>query len=277
MSESIFNEKSDGKMVLKVMTFNLRVDVPQDGSNTWGNRAKKVTQLINNHQPAIIGTQEGLLRMIKDIEEDLPDYRWIGNGRRGGMADEFCAIFYHDKKLDVVEKGQFWLSEQPDTPNSISWESDFPRICTWGHFRFKNDGTEFIVYNTHLDHISQEARENGIHLIWKRLLNHYDKKKIPVILTGDFNSEPANPVVRFLRGEAAIMDETVNLQDAFMVLNEPIGRTFHGFNGGTEGEPIDYIFASPGIKVLQTDVDRRTVDNVYPSDHYPIISTLEIN
>ncbi|KAA0561218.1 endonuclease/exonuclease/phosphatase family protein [Bacillus sp. CH30_1T] len=264
-------------MVHKVMTFNLRVDIPQDGSNAWENREKKVTQLINNHQPAIIGTQEGLLRMIKDIEEDLPDYQWIGNGRRGGMADEFCAIFYHDKKLDVVEKGQFWLSEQPDTPNSISWESDFPRICTWGHFRFKNDGTEFIVYNTHLDHISQEARENGIHLIWKRLLNHYDKKKIPIILTGDFNSEPSNPVVRFLRGEAAIMDETVNLQDAFIVLNEPIGRTFHGFNGGTEGEPIDYIFASPEIKVLQTDVDRSTVDNVYPSDHYPIISTLEIN
>jgi endonuclease/exonuclease/phosphatase family metal-dependent hydrolase len=269
--------KSDGKMVLKVMTFNLRVDVPQDGSNAWGNRAKKVTQLINNHQPTIIGTQEGLLRMIKEIEEDLPDYRWIGEGRRGGMADEFCAILYDEKKLDIIEIGQFWLSEQPDTPNSISWESNFPRICTWGHFRSKDDGTEWIVYNTHLDHISQAARENGIHLIWKRISEHYDKKKIPIILTGDFNSEPANPVVRFLRGETSIGNETADLQDAFTVLNGPVGMTFHHFNGGIEGEPIDYIFASPEIKVLKTVVDRRKVDNAYPSDHYPVISTLEVN
>jgi endonuclease/exonuclease/phosphatase family metal-dependent hydrolase len=269
--------KSDGKMVLTVMTFNLRVDVPRDGSNAWGNRAKKVNQLINNHQPTFIGTQEGLLRMIKEIEEDLTDYRWIGEGRRGGMADEFCAIFYHDKKLDVVEKGQFWLSEQPDTPNSISWESDFPRICTWGHFRLKNEDTEFIVFNTHLDHISQDARESGIHLIWKRISEHYDRKQIPIILTGDLNSEPANTVVRFLRGEASIMNETVNLQDAFKVLKEPVGRTFHHFNGGTEGEPIDYIFAGPEIKMLKTNVDRRKIDNAYPSDHYPVISTLEIN
>jgi endonuclease/exonuclease/phosphatase family metal-dependent hydrolase len=269
--------KSDGMMDLKVMTFNLRVDVPQDGSNAWGNRAKKVARLINNHQPAIIGTQEGLLRMIKEIEEDLPDYRWIGNGRRGGMADEFCAIFYHEKKLDVIEKGQFWLSEHPDTPNSISWESDFPRICTWGHFRSKGDGTEWIVYNTHLDHISQEAREKGVHLIWKRLSEHYGRKKIPFILTGDLNSEPANPVVRFMRGETSIMDETISLQDVFTVLTGPIGRTFHDFKGGTVGEPIDYIFTSHEIKVLKTDIDRSKVANAYPSDHYPIISTLEIN
>ncbi|MGG4167833.1 hypothetical protein ABEW00_10235 [Rossellomorea vietnamensis] len=69
------------------------------------------------------------------------------------------------------------------------------------------------------------------------------------------------------------MNESVKLLDAFTVLIEPIGRTFHDFKGGTEGQPIDSIFASPEIKVLQTGVDRRKVDNA----HYPLISTLEIN
>jgi endonuclease/exonuclease/phosphatase family metal-dependent hydrolase len=265
------------KMEVTVMTFNLRVDVPQDGVNAWGNRAKKVPEIINKHEPLVFGTQEGLLRMIEDIESDLPNYRWIGEGRRGGKTDEFCAVFYNDHQLDCVENGQFWLSEQPDVPNSISWESDFPRVCTWGQFRLKREPfTEFILYNTHLDHISQTARENGIRLIWDKLSQHYVEKNLPVVLTGDFNSETSNLVVRFLRGEATIDGETTNLQDTYTALNGALGSTFHHFNGGVEGEPIDYIFTTPEVKVVNTEIDRSTVDGAFPSDHYPVITNLEL-
>ncbi len=261
---------------MKVMTFNLRVDIPEDGKNSWAHRSKKAASVINKHRPLIVGTQEGLLRMIEDIESELADYRWIGQGRRGGMSDEFCAIFYDHNELEVLESGQFWLSVQPDVPNSISWESDFPRVCTWGHFRFKKEPyNEFIHYNTHLDHISQQAREHGIHLISKRLDELHQEKNLPVILTGDFNSEPDDPVIRFLQGDITLLGSTAKLNDSFSQTDLNPGCTFHNFKGGNEGAPIDYIFTTPGVQVLKTEIDRSQIDGAYPSDHYPVISIMK--
>ncbi|WP_163536071.1 endonuclease/exonuclease/phosphatase family protein [Gracilibacillus sp. YIM 98692] len=264
-------------MELKVMTFNLRVDVPEDGLNAWKYRAAIVPKIILNHHPCVFGIQEGLLRMIQDIENTLPEYSWIGEGRRGGNNDEYCAIFYDQQKVECIDSGQFWLSDTPHIPGSISWESDFPRICTWGHFRFKHDlDKEFMLYNTHLDHVSQLARENGIALISENLREHALDCKVPVILTGDLNSNSDNKVIHFLRGEETIKEKTSKLQDTFKALYGEPGQTFHHFSGGTEGDPIDYIFCSTNFKVLRTEVDRSRCNGTYPSDHYLIIATLEL-
>ncbi|MGI8315914.1 endonuclease/exonuclease/phosphatase family protein [Halobacillus mangrovi] len=264
-------------MDLQIMTFNLRVDLPQDGVDSWGYRAEKVARMIKKHNPLVLGVQEVLIHMIKDLERFFPDYSWIGEGRRGGMSDEFCPIFYNHDVLECVDSGQFWLSDQPAVPNSISWDSDFPRICTWGHFRSREKPFEsFLVYNTHLDHISQSARENGIALIWERMNSHYREKNIPIVLTGDLNSQPDNSVIEFLRGKVSILGLTTDLQDSYAALTETPGNTFHSFQGGSEGVPIDYIFCTPNGKVLETQIDRNTYDGSYPSDHYPVTSRIEI-
>ncbi|ARI76374.1 endonuclease/exonuclease/phosphatase family protein [Halobacillus mangrovi] len=263
-------------MDLRIMTYNLRVDLPQDGMNSWTHRADKVYRMLKKHEPLVLGAQEALIHMIKDLENRFSDYRWIGEGRRGGTSDEFCPIFYNHEVLECVDSGQFWLSDQPEVPNSISWDSDFPRICTWGHFQSReNPFDNFIVYNTHLDHISQPARENGIALIWERMHSHYREKNIPIVLTGDLNSQPDDRVIQFLRGNASIRVLTKDLQDSYAVLNETLGNTFHSFQGGSEGAPIDYIFCTQDVKVLKTEIDRNAYDGRYPSDHYPVISKIE--
>ena len=260
---------------LKMMTFNLRVYVPQDGENSWPYRINKVARMITDHSPLVVGTQEGAHFMLKDIDSSLPDYRWTGQGRRGGMKDEFCAIYYRHGELDIVDEGQFWLSETPEEQGSVSWNSNYPRICTWAHFRVKATDQAFIFYNTHLDHISQEARENGIQLIWERISKHYEEKNLPIILTGDFNSKPDNLVVQFLRGEKEIASSKAILKDAYSVLEGELGSTYHHeFSGEKTGEPIDYIFTTPNVEIIKTEVDRRMIDGGYPSDHYPVISTL---
>lgn len=259
------------------MTFNLRVDLPQDGINGWANRIEKVSALVLKNEPLVFGAQEVLLHMVNDLKKVLPDYQWIGEGRRGGMKDEFCPIFYNHHKLDCVDAGQFWLSDQPEVPNSISWGSDFPRICTWGQFQCRQEPCiEFTVYNTHLDHVSQLARENGIALIGKRINRDYIEKKIPILLTGDLNSQPKNKVIQFLRGETSINGTTVNVQDVYDWLEGRPGRTFHSFHGGLEGQPIDYIFCTPDAKVLNAEIDRTSFEGRYPSDHYPIIATITL-
>ncbi|WP_096155654.1 MULTISPECIES: endonuclease/exonuclease/phosphatase family protein [Bacillus] len=104
-------EKRGEKMELKVMTFNIRVHVPQDGSNAWPYRIEKVSKIILDHSPLVIGTQEGSLHMLEDIGKRLPDYRWTGQGRRGGMKDEFCAVFY---KYNLIRRLKFIIVKEKD-------------------------------------------------------------------------------------------------------------------------------------------------------------------
>ncbi|PLR99065.1 endonuclease/exonuclease/phosphatase family protein [Bacillus sp. T33-2] len=256
-------------MDYSIMTFNLRVDIPSDNGNIWKYRADKVAAMIAKHNPVIIGIQEGLSYMLTDIADRLPAYKWIGQGRDGGEKGEFSAILYHQDILSVSDQGQFWLSEKPEVAGSKSWGTDFPRICTWGHFQFvKFPGKEFFFYNTHLDHVSQEAREKGIRLIWDFMCS-LDAKTIPAFLAGDFNANPDNNVIKFLQSK----DILVN---AYSILQGEVGLTFHSFSGGTSGEPIDYIFSSKEVQLLNITVDRSKVYGGFPSDHYPVILTVSI-
>ncbi|CAG7642368.1 hypothetical protein PAESOLCIP111_04331 [Paenibacillus solanacearum] len=264
-------------MKMTLMTFNLRYNTPNDGDNIWTNRADRAARIMLDHDPLVIGTQEGYHVMLTDLQERLPDYAWIGQGRKGGHENEHCAIFYKKAELEVLEQGQFWLSETPDVPASKSWDSNLPRICTWARFGQIGTGTQFYLYNTHLDHLGQQARENGAGMIWDLLCKHRDASGLPAVIMGDLNSRPYELPIRFLRGEAEIGGRTTALIDAYSKLSGAIGLTAHSFEGGAEGEPIDYIFVTPDVKVTEVAVDRRKIDGAYPSDHYPIVAKIELN
>jgi len=55
--------------------------------------------------------------------------------------------------------------------------------------RLAGDKGELVVVNTHLDHISEEARQKGTALIASRLA----EQDVPVVVGGDFNCEPGSP------------------------------------------------------------------------------------
>jgi endonuclease/exonuclease/phosphatase family metal-dependent hydrolase len=252
-------------MKFKVMTFNLRVDSPTDHNNAWSNRADKVAEMIVKHDPIIFGIQEGLYYMLTDLDERLYGYHWFGQGRDGGDNGEFSAIFYKKDVVSLIEEGQFWLSENPYEPGSKSWGTACPRVCTWGHFTFEQESEkEFSFYNTHLDHISQEAREKGIQIIWDKIMAHRQQKKRTVFLTGDLNAPPENNVIKFLKDKEEMVD-------SYSILTSKVGSTFHGFSGGTKGHPIDYIFVTKDVHLQNTIVDRSKVNGGFPSDHYPVI------
>lgn len=264
-------------MDISVMTFNLRNCMARDGDNIWANRIERAARAIRDNDPLIVGTQEGYRVMLDDLDSRLSGYAWLGDGREEGREGEHCAIFYRNEEVEVLDQGQFWLSEQPDQVGSKGWDAQCTRICTWAHFRSLREGKrEFVVFNTHLDHRGQQAREQGIALIWRAIKEQRDTKRLPIILMGDFNVDPTNPVVQFLRGYAALGGESAQMTDAFSAMDGPVGATFHGFRGGVDGRPIDYIFVTPDVRVLQTKVDRRMIDGGYPSDHYPVTANLRL-
>ncbi|SFI50449.1 Metal-dependent hydrolase, endonuclease/exonuclease/phosphatase family [Paenibacillus sp. UNC496MF] len=260
-------------MAWTVMTFNLRNSSANDGDNAWPNRIGAAAATIRAHAPSLFGIQEGFLHMLEELNALLPDYAWIGEGRGGGTEDEHCAIFYRKADFDLLEQGQFWLSETPEQAGSVGWDSSLPRICTWGRFRAAGSPErEIAVYNTHLDHIGEQAREQGMRLVLRSMAREGQDR--PAILMGDFNAEPGDRVIRFLRGQTDIDGDRSELTDAYAALEASPGRTFHDFRGGTEGEPIDYLFVNAPLTVSAVQVDRGDIDGRYPSDHYPVIARI---
>jgi endonuclease/exonuclease/phosphatase family metal-dependent hydrolase len=135
----------------------------------------------------------------------------------------------------------------------------------------QNPENVFIVYNVHLDHKSQESREKGIGLVWNTMMGHRRKWGLPALLMGDLSTIPNNPAVRYL-AEAELDDGSVALKDASAALPYgQVGCTYHGFSGETAGEPVSYVFVTPEIDIMHTEIDRRQIDGGYPSDHYPVI------
>lgn len=256
------------KLNSKVMTFNLRLNVESDGVNAWPFRYPAAAQAILQNEADIVCTQEGQHGMLLDLEQHLTEYAWIGEGRQGGHKDEFCAIFYKKEKYQVEEYGHFSLSETPDQLGVSSWDTACPRMCTWARFKSETE-SQFLVFNTHLDHISEEAQIEGMNLIKSKISQMRGKNPLPVIITGDFNVGPGHAVVREL--------EQSGYKDAFSALPGGVkeaGLTFHDFQGGITGEPIDYIFTTSDVTVNKIEVDRKEYDNRLPSDHYPVCAVL---
>lgn len=260
-------------MNMTVMTLNLRINVTSDGDNAWPHRVQAVADLIQESNPTVLGTQEGSYGMLQDLDSVLPAYSRIGEGRFGlqsgqSQSDECCAILYKHAELTAVKHGQFWLSENPESPGSKSWDSSLPRICTWVCFERKQEpGTRFYIFNTHYDHMGQQAREESSKLIIERIRQICEEERLPILLMGDLNAHPDNKAIQVLRE---------HFTDAYSILNEPVGRTFHNFNGGVEGEPIDYIFATSDVGITELVVDRKLRNGKYPSDHYSVAVSVKL-
>ncbi|KZE17856.1 endonuclease [Sphingomonas hankookensis] len=251
---------------LTVMSLNIRLPAEGDGANRWELRRDLTAATIRRADPDVIGMQELFKLQADDVVARLPRYRWIGVGRSGtGRAeDEHMGVFYRADRLQVERWGNFWLSDTPEVPGSISWGHPYPRMVTWAIFR-ERDGNRFAMFNTHLPYRAEDeaAREKGAALLAARIPGIAGD--LPVVLTGDFNTVPDSPTHRRLERD---------LSDAWVATRRRSGpeATFHGFTG-TPDRRIDWIFTRGFTPVSVTTIDTRRGD-VFPSDHYPVVAVL---
>lgn len=271
---------------LRTLCFNVRFDNPRDGEDRWENRKDLVCRTIRAHDPDIIGVQEALMHQLEYLLNVLPEYAHIGVGRDDGKhTGEYSAILYKKSVLTPTESGTFWLSDTPEVPGSRSWGNRVVRICTFARLTHAGSGRAVWVYNAHLDHESQEAREKGLKLIAERMANRPLPAGVegvgspvhaePALLMGDFNAGEGNSAVKFIKGKGEIAP-AITLVDSFRRLHpeETNVGSFHGFKGEPIEDKIDYILVEPGAKVLKAEIDRREFDGRYPSDHFPISATI---
>ena len=257
---------------LRVMTFNIRNSRAGDGPNSWENRRTLAADMIHTQRVDVVGIQEAFSEQVADLRAALPEYGAVGVGRDDGVTEgEHCLILYRTDRLRVEEQDTFWFSDTPETPGSSHWGNRNTRICTWACFEDRQAQKPFTLYNLHIDHESQPSRARSMTMLVERIRQRGNIA--PVIITGDFNAREDNPALGILQSASDLA-----LRDTFRVAHpdERVVATYHDFQGGVQGDKIDYIFASPEFSVTGSDVLRDNREGRFSSDHYPVVARLTL-
>lgn len=261
---------------ITVATLNIRLDTPVDGPNRWEYRRQHVYEFVKEQQLSIIGFQEVLENQLRDMETNMPEYRFVGVGRDDGKTQgEYSPIAYLNDSYELLDSNTFWLAENPDSVGMVSWDAALTRIATWAKLKDKSNGKTFMVVNTHFDHVGVEARKNSALLIIKKIKEIVGNK--PAIITGDFNVTDQSDAYRTMTENKFVLKDAHKIADEIMGLD----YTFHNFGKISEdpdgGEKIDFIFVTPQVNVLKSNIPSAQIDSVlYLTDHNPQIAYIRL-
>jgi endonuclease/exonuclease/phosphatase family metal-dependent hydrolase len=256
--------KGDGSRDLKIMSYNIRLGTADDGTNSWKYRYPATALMIKDVMPDIFGVQEAFDFQVNFITSNFPEYKAVGVGRDDGKKKgEHMSIFYNKKEVTLLKWGTFWLSDTPEKP-SKGWDAACFRSATWALMKHKATGKKFYYVNTHLDHKGKEAQKNGLALIVDKI-QEINPKGYPMVLTGDFNVVPTDPV---------LTDLDKRMSSARVIAKKTDNRsTFNGW--GKSSGVIDYIYVSGFSECIEYQtVDKKYGDWRFVSDHFPITATV---
>lgn len=262
--------QAQGSPPFTAATWNLRLDTSSDGPNAWPHRRDAVRALIRWHGFDLLGTQEAMAHQVDDLEA-LTEFGRTGVGRDdGARGGEFAAIFYRRSRFALQAEGTFWLSPTPDQP-SMGWDARCcKRIASWARLQDRASGRSFFVLSAHFDHEGVVARRESARLLLRQMATL--AAGLPIVCMGDFNTTPGTEPIQLM---------TAQLADARAASATapygPVG-TFNDFKlDAPLLDRIDYVFVSPGVRVLKYGVLSDSVDRRYPSDHHPVVVQLQID
>jgi endonuclease/exonuclease/phosphatase family metal-dependent hydrolase len=253
---------------VEVMSYNIRMNTEGDGEHAWPHRRADVVNVLRFHRADIFGVQEALPDQMDDLAAAFPDFGYEGVGRDDGLREgEFSAVFYRKDRFEKLDGGTFWLSETPGQC-SFGWDAACRRVCSWVKLKDREAKKVLYVFNTHLDHQGEEAREQSAALILEQI-HAISRGKGHVVLCGDFNLPPDSAPIAHIREV---------LLDSYEVSEMPPHAsvaTFHGFTYDDKAyDRIDYVFVSEGLRVERYGALTDSRDRAFFSDHLPVLVSL---
>lgn len=250
---------------LTVISYNIRMGIANDGENSWEFRKPASIAMIEAENPDVFGLQEAFDFQLQYLLENCPKYKCVGVGRDDGSTEgETMAIFWNTEVVEMEDWGTYWLSETPDVP-SLGWDAACRRTATWAFMKHIPTGKEFFYVNTHLDHIGEQARRNGLALIESKIAEMNGDRNLPMILTGDLNIPDNHPT---------ILEFDQRMQDARKVAEQSDRNgSWHGW--GICSDVIDYVYFKgfASCKSFKT-LCEPYAEIPYISDHYPVKAVL---
>ncbi|MBQ7549057.1 MAG: endonuclease/exonuclease/phosphatase family protein [Clostridia bacterium] len=261
-------QKAEGDV--RVMSFNVRCNDVNDVPRIL--RRDLVVREILKVKPDTLGVQEATPEWMAYLKFMLPAYGCVGLSRDNGKTvfrkGEASAIFYLKERYDLVDHGDFWISDTPDVP-SYGPGASCRRICTWVLLRDKGTGAEFAHVNTHLDDSSEEARILGAHMIVD-FINERFGETTPVVFTADLNSIESEDTYRIMTGL---------LEDASKTAADSV--SFPTWHDGDPGEnslwTLDYVMCSADVTVNTFRTVTDGIKGRLVSDHFPVYADVTIS
>ena len=270
---STVNDKKPGSAHIRWGTFNIRLqnDGDERAGVGWSVRRDRVADYIRKNHIDVVGMQEVLHAQLEDLLARLPEYDYVGVGRTDGATKgEYSPVFFLKEKFEVLEKGNFWLSETPEVPGSVGWDAALERIASYAKLRDKATGKVFMAVNTHFDHVGVKARRESAKLIMRKIQEIVGTR--PAVVTGDFNVTENDEAYK------TMTTNTFKMNDAYHMTPNHTGTcyTWHQFCQipPLKCEKIDFIFITPTIRVNHSHIE---VPNpaAMLSDHNPHWADLE--
>lgn len=257
-----------GSNDLSVLSYNIRYANPKDGEDQWEYRRDKISDYLQKSQPDVVGMQEVLEHQLNYLLDQTQGYVYVGVGRDDGKTKgEYSPILYRTASLQLIESNTFWLSPTPDQI-SVGWDAALPRICTYARFEHRKSKKQFWVFNTHFDHIGEEARKQAASLIIETI-EKVNQDQLPVVVTGDFNLTPDTDPIQLLQAKYEdIMGKSVSTDLHY--------GTFNGFDLTQKGDRrIDYIFQKGFSLKRAKHLWIKTDEGRWASDHHPVYARLK--
>jgi len=265
-----------GSDVVRVMTWNIRYNNPDDGVHAWEKRRDALLSYVLSQKPDILCVQEGLNDQVAFLKEGLRGFDMRGVGRDDGKTEgEYSAIYFNTARFTVLDNGTYWLSPTPDVPGK-GWDAALPRIVTWVRLVDSSAARTFFVFNTHFDHQGVEARGKSAQLL-RRKIGEIARRS-PAIVAGDFNAVETDPPYLILTSPDMPGPRLEDAQMSSLSPHEGPKATFTGFElkDPDPGERIDYLFVSRSLRVLShTTCDARRKEG-FLSDHLPVVADIAL-
>ena len=247
---------------MKIVTYNIRCQFDGcDEKNNFIHRAGLIYQKFTEEKPDVVAFQEMTAPILECLRRLLPEYDFFGSGRLADYTGEGLYTAVRKDTCAVLSYDVFWLSPTPYVAGSrFENQSECPRSCVTLKVRDVKTNALHRSFNVHLDHISDEARQNGLKCLFEFVDRYNALDPVPVVILGDFNAEPDSKTMRFCFARKDLTEVTGDFK-----------YTWHAFGDLSKATKIDYIFLSneiaSGVKATAWTDEKH---GIYLSDHFPV-------
>ncbi|XP_046447618.1 nocturnin-like isoform X2 [Daphnia pulex] len=257
----------------------------------WRTRRYRIVEEIVEYNPDIICLQEVdhyqfLSRALRTqgyegIYFPKPDSPCIYI--KGNNGPDGCAIFYRANDYELIKV---------ETRIVEVWRVQSNQVVILTMLRHKASGREICVATTHLKArqgalLSTLRNEQGKDIL-DFLQNNVDVADCPIIMAGDFNAEPNEPVYSTIRSDTRFGFDSAyrcDVDGAEEAGQEPPYTTWKVRGEGESCHTIDYVFFSRRQLGVNQVLPFPTGEQIgpdrvpsfqYPSDHFSLVVDFDL-
>ena len=250
-------------MKLKLMTYNIAAtrDFGKGTGKPFEYSVEKYAQMIKEQNPDICGLNEvdymlvrsGRIKTTRALGallgyEDAfaPAVTWLFGGKPGNYGNGFLSK-HHIKDVRICP-----IPDPVTRDEDVYYET---RVILNALVDF--EGTDVDVFVSHFG-LAKAERANAVKILAELIKD----SSHPVIVMGDFNAQPDDPVLDPIRGL---------LSDTFDVYPDKNAKTYPTNPEFGHDQKIDYIFVSKEFRTESVEIIDRQL-----SDHKAYIANVEL-